>query len=281
MVTVMPEQGQPLPSQQTEQQPIHDAASAPAETQSPSLDSGFVQAPESTENQGVAAQGAPEHPQEQAQPEQPEQPQQPQVSYEEYQQIQKQLQEKEDLFRKLEELAAKQRREEEERQFNDNLRRRIQEDIAKRVANADDDNEVVEAVYGLVNDVLGNTRSQYEQQMQQYYEQTQQAMWAAVKPNYAEHLMQQHNLPPSIKANLLAFNDEQTMTLAAAQMAEALKGVQGAVQQQQVAQQVQQRQANGAFIPSGANGGPTPQEPMKPGTARELAPTLARILGVR
>lgn len=278
MVTVMPEQGQPLPSQQTEQQPIHDAASAPAETQSPSLDSGFVQAPESTENPGVEAQGAPEQPQEQAQP---EQPQHPQVSYEEYQQIQKQLQEKEDLFRKLEELAAKQRREEEERQFNDNLRRRIQEDIAKRVANADDDNEVVEAVYGLVNDVLGNTRSQYEQQMQQYYEQTQQAMWAAVKPNYADHLMQEYKLPPSIKANLLAFNDEQTMTLAAAQMAEALRGVQGAVQQQQVAQQVQQRQESGAFIPSGANGGPTPQEPMKPGTARELAPTLARILGVR
>src|SRR5690606_31722201 len=177
-----------------------------------------------------------EQPQEQAQP---EQPQHPQVSYEEYQQIQKQLQEKEDLFRKLEELAAKQRREEEERQFNDNLRRRIQEDIAKRVANADDDNEVVEAVYGQANHVVEDTRSQYEQQLQQYDEQTQQAMWAAVKPNYADHLMQEYKLPASIKANLLAFNDEQTMPLAAAQMAEALKGVQGAVQQQQVAQQVQ------------------------------------------
>ena len=104
MVTVMPEQGQPLPSQMPEQQPVHDAASAPAETQSPSLDSGFVQAPESTETHGVAAQGAPESPQEQAQP---EQPQHPQVSYEEFQKIQEELRKKEDLFQKLEELAAK------------------------------------------------------------------------------------------------------------------------------------------------------------------------------
>lgn len=264
MSSVMPEQAaspveQPFPQ-----------ASAPTDQPTPSPDAGLEQAPESA----VADQGG------QGAPEQPQEPQRPQVSEEEFERIRAQLQEKESLLSRLEEMANEQRRREQEQEYANGLRRNIQEKVAKRAANIDSDEELTEVVYEFVNEVLGTTRQQYQSEVDQYHQTVEQALWQATKGGYADHLMQEHNLPPSVKVNLLAFDNEQSMTLAAQQFKEALAAVQQQQVQQTTQQQVQQRRENGTFAPSPASGGPALPE-IKPGTAKSLQAVLAAGLGIR
>lgn len=265
MSSVTPEQA-PAPAEQPFPQ-----ASAPTENLTPSPDTGLEQAPESAvAEQGV--QGAPEEPQ--------EQPQHPQVSYEEFQKLQAQYQEKENLLSRLEQMANEQRQREQEQEYANGLRRNIQEKVAKRAMNLDSDEEVTEVVYEFVNEVLGTTRQQYQSEVDQYHQSVEQALWQATKGGYADHLMQENNLPPSVKVNLLAFDNEQSMTLAAQQFKEALAAVQQQQVQQQTQQQIQQRRANGTFAQSPPDGGSPPPK-IQPGTAKSLEAALAAGLGLR
>lgn len=263
MSSVMPEQA-PSPVEQPFPQ-----ASAPTETPTASPDTGLEQAPESA----VAGQGL------QGAPEQPQEPARPQVSEEEFAAIKAQLEEKQNLLSRLEQMAEEQRRREQEQEFANGLRRNIQEKVAKRAANLDSDEELTEVVYEFVNEVLGTTRQQYQSEVDQYHQTVEQALWQATKGGYADHLMQQHSLPPSVKVNLLAFDNEQSMTLAAQQFKEALSAVQQQQVQQTTQQQIQQRRENGTFAPSPVGGG-VPRQEIKPGTAKSLQGVLAQALGI-
>src|SRR5699024_1589575 len=108
-----------------------------------------------------------------------------------------------------------------------------------------------------------------------------QAFWAATKPGFADSLIQENNLPPAMKANLLAFDDRNAMELAATQMKNALQTVQQQAQQQATQQQVQQVRESGSHAMGGVQSSGTPAPDIQPGTAKQLAPALRGILGLR
>lgn len=256
------------------------ATDAPAQA----LDAEQHQAPATTDEaviQGASEQSQEQQPTHEQVPEPQPQEQQPQVSFEEFQRIQEELQQKQTLLQQIEEMAERQRKQEEEREYRNNLRSRIQNDVVKRLQNMDSDDDITGVIDEFVGNVLQEANTTYQNQVNEYYKQVDQALWAATKTGFADSLIAEHGLPPAIKANLLAFNDHASMELAATQMKDALKSVQQQAMQQQVQQQVQQIRESGSHVVGGVQGGAPPVPEIKPGTARELTPALRHIFGLR
>lgn len=258
-------------------------AAAVATPQDQALDHGFAQTPESTAG----------HPQEPMTPEHEQVRQDAEqahaegtISRAEYEAIQQQLQEKDSILKQIQQVAEQQRAEQADRQYREQLRSRLTDEVKRSMPRADQEEieQVVGSIYGLMNGEVSNLTQRYQQQMEDYHREVEQAFKAATLPGFADDLIKKHGLPEEVRSELLSFSDENAM----AQYALRVKAVQQQyqqhyqqqVQQQAIQQQVQDKRNGGVFAVGGVNAGTVPERPYDAGTSAELMPALRDIFGL-
>lgn len=259
------------------------AAAAVATPPDQALDHGFAQTPESTAGHPQEPM-APEH--EQARQEAEQQHAEGTISRAEYEAIQQQLQEKDSILKQIQQVAEQQRAEQQERTYREQLRSRVTDEVKRSMPRADQEEieQAVNALYGLMNSEVSTLTQKYQQDMESYHREVEQAFLAATLPGFADDLIKRHNLPPEVRDDLLSFRDQNAM----AQYALRVKAVQQQMQsqyqqqaqQQAIAQQAQQKRDGGVFNVGGVNAGTVPERPFQPGTTGELMPALRDILGL-
>ena len=270
-------------SQPTSPQTPDTAAAALATPPEQALDHGFAQTPESTAGPQQEPM-APEH--EQARQDAAQAHAEGTISRAEYEAIQQQLQEKESILKQIQQVAEQQRAEQADRQYREQLRSRLTDEVKRSMPRADQEEieGVVSSIYGLMNGEVTSLTQKYQQDMENYHREVEQAFLAATLPGFADDLIKQHNLPPEVRDDLLSFRDQNAM----AQYALRVKAVQQQyqsqyqqqAQQQAIAQQAQQMRGGGVFNVGGVNAGTVPERPFDAGTSAELMPALRDILGL-
>lgn len=177
-----------------------------------------------------------------------------------------QLQEKNSLVQQIQQMAEQQKAAQAQAQ----LRGEIQQNIAnllKRAGVEDDDllAALTDTAYGRID----QTRTAYEQQMQDYYQRVttdaQEMVWAAHKNGFASHLVGTYDLDPAFLPRLQQAKSETEMVATAEALREATQLYRQRTQSETVQAQEQARRASGVDTIAGGNSGPTLAAQLQPG----------------